>query len=159
MSCFPSLQTETHALKCELASDVMRSFGRLRLKVTGCSMLPVIWPGDILELERAKRSDLTHGEIVLFSRDRRLIAHRVLRTSGSVIVTRGDAMPYIDPVVAEDELLGRVACILRDGIRIRPSKTLSFSQRAVAGLVRSSDFAARVVVGIHGLRKNRASQS
>jgi hypothetical protein len=112
-------------------------------------MLPMIWPGDTLELERVKSSELGAGEIVLFSRDRRLFAHRVVKSSGRTIHTRGDALPYKDPVVVENELLGRVAWIERDRRRIQPSRKLSFSERAVAGLVRSSDVAARVVVGIH----------
>lgn len=149
MSCSPSLQTETHALKCELASDVLRSYGRLSLKVTGWSMLPVIWPGDTLELEWANRHELSTGDIVLFGRYRRLFAHRIVKSSGRTIHTRGDALPYADPVVAENELLGRVACIVRGGRRIKPRRKLSFSQRAVAGLVRSSVIAARAVVGIH----------
>jgi len=45
-----SFLAETHALKCELAGEVLRSSGRLRLKVSGSSMLPVIRPGDTLEL-------------------------------------------------------------------------------------------------------------
>lgn len=149
MSCSPSLQTEAHALKCELASDVLRSCGRLNLKVTGWSMLPVICPGDTLELERTNRHELSTGDIVLFGRYRRLFAHRIVKGSGRSIHTRGDALPYSDPVVAENELLGRVACIVRDGRRIHPGRKLSCSQRAVAGLVRSSDLLARVVVGIH----------
>ena len=150
MNCSPSLPTERHALKCELASAVLRSYGRLNLKVTGWSMLPVIWPGDTLELERTNRHELSPGDIVLFGRYRRLFAHRVVNSSGRTVHTRGDALPYADPVVAENELLGRVACIVRDGRRIQPGRKLSFWQRAVAGLVRSSGIAARAVVGLHG---------
>ena len=128
----------------------MRSSGYLRLQVTGWSMLPSVWPGDTLELERTGRDKLSTGDIVLFSRDRRLFAHRIVRSSGKTIHTRGDALPYTDPVVFEDALLGRVVCIVRDGKRIRPRKRLSVTQRAVAGIVRSSDLAARVVVGIYG---------
>jgi hypothetical protein len=113
-------------------------------------MLPSVWPGDTLELERTGRDKLSTGDIVLFSRDRRLFAHRIVRSSGKTIHTRGDALPYTDPVVFEDALLGRVVCIVRDGKRIRPRKRLSVTQRAVAGIVRSSDLAARVVVGIYG---------
>jgi hypothetical protein len=112
-------------------------------------MLPAIWPGDTLELEPAKRSELSSGEIVLFSRNRHLFAHRIVKTSGSAVFTRGDALRYTDPVVAEKELLGRVVGIVRDGKRIQPKRKLSVAQRAVAGIVRSSDLAARVVVGIH----------
>jgi signal peptidase I len=152
-------RTEKHALKCELAGEVLHSFGSLRLQVTGWSMLPAVWPGDTLELEWADRHELSTGDIVLFGRDRRLFAHRIVKNSERILQTRGDALAYIDPVVAENELLGRVTCIVRAGKRIRPSKRLSVTQRAVAGIVRSSDLAARVIVGMHGLLHNNASQS
>jgi signal peptidase I len=144
-----------HSLKCDLAGEVLRSFGSLRLQVRGWSMLPAIWPGDILELERAKAADLSKGEIVLFCRDRRLFAHRVLKSSGSAVLTCGDTLPYADPVVPEDELLGRVAAVVRDGKCFKPGERLSASQRAVAGLARSSDFATRVIVRIRGLLQRK----
>ena len=146
-----------HALRCEVASEVLCCFGRLRLKVTGWSMFPAICPGDILELERAKRSQLSEGQIVVFSRDRRLFVHRIWKTVGSTIVTRGDAMPHTDPVVTDQELLGRVTSIERDGQWIQPSTRLSSWQRVLAGLVRSSDFAARVIGGIYSLAESKAS--
>jgi signal peptidase I len=147
----------SHALRCEVAGEVLRCFGRLRLKVTGWSMLPAIWPGDVLELERAKHSELSQGQIILFSRDRRLFVHRIWKAVGSTIVTRGDAIPHLDPVVTDQELLGRVAYIERHGKSIQPSTRLSFWQKVVAGLVRSSDFAARVIVGIYSLPESKAS--
>lgn len=150
---------QEHALKCELASEVLRLSGQLRLRVTGWSMLPSIWPGDTLILERATGSDLAEGDIVLFGRDRRFFAHRVLKAGQDAIHTRGDAMPYNDAPVTQSELLGRVAYIVRNQKRIQPAKTLPLSQRAVAGLVRSSDVGARVVVGIHGMFQSKTSQS
>ena len=147
-----------HSLKCDLAGEVLLSFGHLRLRVRGWSMLPAIWPGDILELERAQAADLSKGEIVLFRRDRRLFAHRVLRSSGSAILTRGDTLSGADPVVTEDELLGRVAAIVRDGKSFKPGETLSASQRALAGLVQSSDFAARVIFGIGSLLQRKTGR-
>ena len=44
------------ALGCELVAEVVRSFGEVRLKVTGGSMLPAIWPGDVITV---RRRDLT----------------------------------------------------------------------------------------------------
>jgi len=146
-------QDAAHALKCELAGEVLRCFGRLRLQVTGWSMLPAIWPGDTLELTPATCTDVSEGDIVLFRRHARLFAHRVLRTNESTIVTRGDALPYSDSAVGENEVLGRVISVDRNGKCIRPSGRWSLAQRAIAIVVRSSDFAARVVVGVHGICK------
>jgi hypothetical protein len=39
-------------VKRHLFVEVLRSFGEARLAVTGASMLPAVWPGDILEVRR-----------------------------------------------------------------------------------------------------------
>ena len=146
-----------HAVKCELAGEVLRSSGTLRLKVMGWSMLPAVWPGDTLVIERIERGTVCEGDIVLFSRDRRLFAHRVVAMSSPAgnakLLTRGDAMPRPDPPVGDSDLLGKVTYIVRNGKWIKPSRPQRSSERAVAALVRSSEIAARVVVGVHGTRQ------
>jgi signal peptidase I len=157
-----SILGDENALKCELASEVLRSSGSLRLRVTGWSMLPAVMPGDMLVIERTSSDAVSEGDIVLFGRDRRFFVHRVVtkgqpRNAG--IVTRGDAMPAPDPPVSESDLLGRVSFILRNGKCIEPNRRWRVSERAVAALVRRSTFAARVVVGVHGRRQtSRQSQ-
>ncbi len=147
-----------HRLKCELAADSLRASGTLRLQVTGWSMLPAVWPGDTLMVEQATLSSVSLGEIVLFVRDRRLFAHRIVASSrrdgGQQLVTKGDAMPSQDAPISEAELLGKVSSIVRNGRSIEPSPGLRMSERVVAGLVRSSEAAARVIVGIRGMRQS-----
>ncbi len=146
---------EAHAVKCEVAADALRLCGTLRLEVRGWSMLPAVWPGDTLVIERVEGYRISKGDLVLFNRDRRLFVHRVVTTGvdGSSVLTQGDAMLAPDPVVQESELLGRVSMILRKGKSIAPRRNQSFSARAVAALVRRSELAARVVVGVHGGRQ------
>jgi len=81
--------TATHELKCDLAADVIRRFGVLRLRVSGFSMLPSIWPGDIACVSRVVA--YRPGDVVLFSRKGRLFVHRVVEMSGGAVVTRGDS--------------------------------------------------------------------
>lgn len=138
-----------HAAKCELATDVLRASGTLRLQVAGWSMLPVVWPGDTLIIEGATARQICTGDIVLFGRERRLFAHRVVKTCGAPgLLTRGDAMASPDPLVSGEELLGRVCRIERNGKSFAPKRQIGIGDRIVAGLVRSSTFAARVVVGM-----------
>jgi len=125
-------------------------------------MLPTIWPGDTLGVERANRDDLSEGDIVLFSRERRILAHRMVRRSSDgegTILTRGDAMPQSDPPVSDRDLLGKVAFILRNGECIEPRRRLRFSERAVAAACQWSKLAARAVVGVHCLRQPSQSTS
>jgi signal peptidase I len=147
---------DSHALKCELAREVLRTWGKVRLCVTGWSMLPTIWPGDTLLVERADHARVSKGDIVLFGRDHRLFAHRVVAKAGKSeaawLITRGDGMLRPDPALDGSELLGKVRFVVRDGRRISPGATLNLFERAVSAVVRRSDLAARVVVGLCGMR-------
>jgi hypothetical protein len=44
------LQTRQDS-KYGLATEVLRCFGEISLKATGASMLPTVWPGDLLNIE------------------------------------------------------------------------------------------------------------
>ncbi len=152
-----------HALKCELAGEVLRSSGTLRLPAMGRSMLPTIWPGDMLAIEPASSGAVSEGDIVLFSNGRQFVAHRVVTKSnapeGTSVQTQGDAVSRADSPLSDHDLLGRVAFILRNGKLVEPARNLRFSERAVAALVRCSEVAARVVVGVHGLCQTAKGQT
>ncbi len=70
-------------------------------------MLPSIWPHDTLSIGAAIGSPPSVGEIILFSRHGRLIAHRVVRRLSDAgiaqFLTRGDALPACDEPVLESE--------------------------------------------------------
>ncbi|HEY1677787.1 MAG TPA: S24/S26 family peptidase [Candidatus Sulfotelmatobacter sp.] len=154
MSPERTMESESHAIKCELAAEVLRSSGKLRLQVGGWSMLPTVFPGDTLLVERYESREVAKGDIVLFSRDRRLFAHRALRSgSRSGVLTQGDAMPAPDPPVQGEEVLGKVIRISRNGKHIQPRKWMRFRDRAVAACVQRSEVAARLIVSVHGLRQ------
>ena len=162
MTSCPSILGDVNALKCELAGEVLRSSGTLRLQVTGWSMLPAVLPGDTLVIEHIHSDAISPGDIVLFGRDRRFFVHRVVagnQPKSDAVLTRGDALPATDPPVPASDLLGRVSLILRNGKYFQPRRSLRLSERAVAALVRRSDFAARVIVGVHGIRASSQRQS
>jgi len=164
---------DAHALQCELAGEVLRSSGSLRLCVTGWSMLPTVWPGDTLLIQPADSNQVCEGDIVLFNSGRRFVAHRVVaigkvaatwgvQTStvqALTVQTQGDAVPRPDAPLAASDLLGKVCVILRNGNRIEPGRRLGFSERAVAAWFRHSPIAARVVVRAHGMLQKLHSPS
>jgi signal peptidase I len=161
MSVFATRPEETHAIKCDLAAEVLRSAGSLRLQVMGLSMLPSIWPGDMLVIERVSADAVAEGEIVLFGRNQRLFVHRVVKAAedGSTFLTRGDAMPQPDPPVPSGALLGKVSFVVRNGRLMQPSRSLDFPKKAIAALMRNSEVAARVAVGINGRLQAGGRQS
>jgi hypothetical protein len=141
------------AVKCELAMDVLRSFGTLRFAATGWSMLPSIWPGETLVIERVEPDLVRIGDMVLVGRGGRLCAHRVVGIAGDgqnrQWITRGDALLVPDRPVAGNELLGRVRYLIRAEKCIAVPTELSVLAKVVAKIVRRSFFAARALVYLH----------
>ena len=131
--------------KCSLASEVLRRFGELRLQVTGASMLPSVWPGDVLTIRSARLPEISRGDLVLFFRGRRFFVHRVLKVSADRLLTRGDSVVSPDPLVSSDELLGRVVSIARDGAVRAPSK-LGAAGCLLAFAVRHSTILCNIVL-------------
>lgn len=156
-----SLTTDVqHTAKCQLAVEVLNSAGRVWLRVNGWSMLPSVWPGDTVLIEHVNSGEISDGDIVLFGRDRRLFVHRVInRRSETGVVTCGDAMRAPDLPVHENELLGRVVLLCRNGNPIEPKKRLSVWERLISNAVRRSEIAARIVVGVYGLVQSRQVQA
>ena len=92
-----------------LVAEALRLSGRLRLQVHGESMLPALWPGDVVEIASCSLEDLRPGEIVLARRDGRLFLHRLVSTrKPDGFLLRGDSMPGSDPQFPAEALLGRL---------------------------------------------------
>lgn len=115
--------------KFGLAVEMLRSRGTVRLKAWGASMVPAVWPGDLLTIQSVAHDEVVPGDIVLVMRDNRFVVHRLVgrrrdRDHFSWI-TRGDAMPHNDPPAIASELLGRVAGIRRAHRSFVPSRRIS----------------------------------
>jgi hypothetical protein len=151
------------AAKCELAEDVLCSFGTLRFSATGWSMLPTIWSADVLLVEHISSDRFRVGDIALVRRDGRLCAHRIVslpQDSGDRFwITQGDALIRPDRPVVKGELLGRVSEIVRSGKSIAVSAHLSVMDRLFAQMVRRSLFAARVFIYMTGKFRTQRESS
>ena len=147
------MEVETNlrdAVKRNLVADVARSFGQVRLKVTGTSMLPSVFPGDIVTVSRCSAADLIPGQIVLCFRDEALVVHRLTSVSGNRFITRGDSLCHNDRPFREDEILGRVVCIYRDGREVDPSPAWWHGAGCYAA--RRSQRFVRLLLGMKRLR-------
>jgi signal peptidase I len=147
--------TLEHSVRTDLAAESLRLSGTLRIRVTGWSMLPTIWPGDTIVVSTADHSQIAAGDIALFRREDDFFVHRVLGKSSAPeeILSRGDCMPEPDQPFTSSELLGKVQFIVRGEKRIEPSRNVSASRRAVAGLLRFES-AARIAVKARELYHN-----
>jgi hypothetical protein len=122
-----------------------RRFGTVRIRVMGTSMLPSIWPGDTVIVDRRVACKVKPGEIALFTREDRLFAHRVVENRGSTLITRGDSHSKNDPPVAEHALLGVVTAIERGGKQFQPETHLTRSRRVLGKILTSSVLSRRFV--------------
>ena len=154
-----SIQLDREGAKCELAREVLRSRGKLRLGVTGWSMLPTIWPGDTLVIESLDPEDIATGDVVLFARDHRLFVHRAVKDNNRKhgFITRGDAMPHPDTAVDSSELLGRIVFLVRDGIRFEVPGNSGFASRMLAAIFQRSYWATRIFVELLHIHQRRTS--
>jgi len=91
----------------------------LALKVTSWSMFPTIHKGDLIEIEPA--AGLRVGDVVVFLSRDALVCHRVTEVlSSQEILTRGDGSTEPDEPVRREDLMGKVAAIIRRGQRRDP---------------------------------------
>jgi signal peptidase I len=92
-----------------MAAEALRRSGRLRLQVHGESMLPALWPGDVVEIASCSPEDVQPGEMVLALREDRFFLHRfVAPCKPSGFLLRGDSMPRSDPQFPREAWLGRM---------------------------------------------------
>jgi signal peptidase I len=153
------------AERSALLADVLRRGAHLRqgvrLRVYGESMLPALWPGDVVEIEGCSLDEARPGEIVLALRDGRLFLHRfVARCTPDTFLLRGDSMPASDPPYPSDALLGRMASSTGDGgnnsaAALRLELAVSWS-RAVGMLLCYCSLARRLALKLHSRRRASA---
>jgi hypothetical protein len=151
------------AVELSLAKEVLHAFGELRFVAQGSSMVPSIFPRDTLLVLRQSAASVQPGQVVLFSRDGRFCAHRVVRVMDvggqSFVITCGDALTQEDLPVAEHELLGRVTAVSRCGKRIELEGMPAVASLWLRWAVRHSHTVAACLLRWHALRNRLAQRS
>jgi signal peptidase I len=139
--------------QCALAAEVLRAAGTLSLRVFGGSMLPSIWPGDILTLRRAHASDIHPGKLVLYARDNGFVVHRAVRCNRDALITRGDALRGNDAPVQPSRVLGEVVAIQRGRSRLIPRERLNRALKLFRWLLRRSGRLRGLAMRLYSLRQ------
>lgn len=112
--------------------------GSAALVVKGTGMLPVIHPGDIALIRRAKLENMRAGDVVLFHRGENLLAKRI----GEDDETLGDGVSVktAGEPAERQELLGKIVRVRRDHDDIE----LSGEEEPAKTRVKRSDRPVRV---------------
>jgi signal peptidase I len=141
------------AKKRELVNEVLRQFGTVRVRVAGHSMVPSLWPGDTLLIERTSIEDISKGDLLLYRREGRFFVHRVTALAESPqefsITAWGDALPAPDLPISKSEVLGTVCQVLRNRKYSKPRSRLKYGARLIGILGWHSDVFMRLVVLAH----------
>jgi hypothetical protein len=99
------------ALVC-LVQEGLRHHGRLCLRLQGESMWPTIPAGSLVEVEPVSTHDIKLGDVVVWQRDGKLVAHRVVQRMraepGVCLITKGDNCSSSDRGLPMEAVLGRV---------------------------------------------------
>jgi len=142
----------TDSSRVELVVDVLGRFGEARLRVVGSSMLPAIWPGDVLTIRRCPMSAVRCGDVAVFVRDDRVFVHRVIAHHDSHLVTQGDSLPSPDAPVTQAELVGVAIGLVRGGKARRVSSRVGLPARLTGALVSRSWHVNRILQRVHAWR-------
>ncbi len=152
---------ETHKIK--LGEEILRSGGSIRLRVLGTSMLPSVWPGDIVNIEGRDVGAVGCGDIVLYEADGSFFVHRVIGKSGDKghmqWITRGDSMPQADPTVTEPHVLGRVSSIRRGGRTMTAKRSLTLFMHVAGWMLCHSDSLRSFALRLHSVRIQRRKKT
>jgi hypothetical protein len=149
------------AQRSALVAEALRCGGSLspqvRLQVHGESMLPTLWPGDIVEIANCSPKDLRTGEIVLAMREGRFFLHRLVAPcTPNGFVLRGDSMPGPDPLFPPEALVGR---LVRNSSSVLGTKWFGILWSRAWGMIFCHfSFGRRVALRLHSRRKLSASK-
>jgi hypothetical protein len=156
-------QESWNAERSALVAEVLRRSGHLRVRgeIRGESMLPTLWPGDVVEIESCSLENVRPGEIVLALRDDRLVLHRLVAPCTRIgFLLRGDSVPGPDPLFPPQALLGRLVSRANEG---RTASTRALRQwfgatwaRALGILFCHCGLARRLALKIHNWRTTQA---
>jgi signal peptidase I len=138
-----------------LVVEALRCFGTVRLRVVGGSMLPTLWPGDIVTISARKDEDIWTGDIVTFAARGKIVSHRLIGRTAETgwLVTRGDRCQQDDPPVFPGDVLGVVTRILRGPTHVPIQPAITLTTRSIGWLFRHSALATRVILRVHQCRE------
>ncbi|MDD5630007.1 MAG: S24/S26 family peptidase, partial [Elusimicrobia bacterium] len=95
-----------------------------QLEIYGHSMRFLLRDGDRIRVRRVPPAELRLGDIVVYMKDREVVAHRLLWRSaepgGLLLRTKGDGQSSWDPLVPASGIVGRVEAFQRGGLPWSP---------------------------------------
>ncbi|MCF8256631.1 MAG: hypothetical protein K9J06_03710 [Flavobacteriales bacterium] len=130
-----------------LGGQMLAEGRTVKLRLGGYSMWPFLLPGDVATIAPVKADEVLLGDVLVFDRGDRWIAHRLIskETKGKnhVLRTRGDSCINEDAPFKEEKLRGKVVEVQR-GRRVFRLDHLR-AQRLGRMMVTTSDVSSPVI--------------
>ena len=125
----------------------------VRFRAEGASMRPTIRGGETITIEPV--SEIKMGDIALYRADRGLIAHRVVgiwngNDEAPVFLTRGEAASSTEEAVEEQQVLGKVVAVERNGQSIDLGGRWAKLRYRARSFARSAGRWGARLSGVHG---------
>jgi hypothetical protein len=92
----------------QLTSELLAHGLGVRFQAMGQSMFPAIEDGEILHVEPVNTATLRVADIVLFKNGAGFKAHRIIRKSKNIFVTRGDSGMDADSAIMGEQIMGKI---------------------------------------------------
>jgi hypothetical protein len=134
----------------DISIELLRAGYSVRFRPSGHSMRPTILDGEVVTVAPISAHAIRRSDILLYQIKGRVIAHRVTgikkrQDAGYSFILRGDALACAERV-EEEQVLGRVVAVERDGRRLSLTSQrakLLHAARAGALQLRARVFAMR----------------
>jgi Peptidase S24-like len=135
----------------DVAGQLLRQGGCLKIKARGGSMIPFVLDGDVAVVRPSVADAIRVGDVICYqTAPGRLFLHRVIGRDGDAFIAKGDALPFTE-IVRSAHLLGRVVALERRG-RLLPLDTWTARWRSRA-IAACSPFLPRLLPLALGLRR------
>lgn len=91
------------------------------IPVYGLSMFPFYLPADIVRIEKSNKTNLVVGNVVVFLRNEKLVAHRLLKVDfdNGLALTKGDGLVKMDDILKIKDIRGVVVFHFRKDVEMR----------------------------------------
>lgn len=91
----------------DLPEELLKKGLKVRVKVSGNSMFPLLRNGDLVQVDPLGSEPLKRGMVVCIQLQKEYVLHRIFQITGSLhIVTRADFYSMPDQAVPRDQVLG-----------------------------------------------------
>jgi hypothetical protein len=116
-------------------------------------MLPALWPGDILTIQRVPLDGLAAGDVIMVSRGRCVVVHRLVTVRDSHLILRGDALAENDPPIQVSAFLGKIFHVQR-GQRCTNPAGVGYFRRLAGRALAYSHLLCRLGLRVYIPRNN-----